>query len=83
MGLCGAVVGCLSGLGLGLLVTRIGIPMPSPPGSTVHWIAHVAIVPDVYVFAFLMAVMTALISSVFPAWRASHLVTADALRHNI
>ncbi len=82
MGLIGGVLGMLIAVGVKLLIDAAGgIPMPPPPGMTVGVSAFVAFVPSVAIMAFLTAVGTALISSIFPACHASRLEVVDALRH--
>jgi putative ABC transport system permease protein len=83
LGMCGGFLGCAGGYTLALLISHVGISMPSPPGTTIQWIAHIAIVPGVFGFAFLMAAGTALLSAVAPAIKASRLDIAEGLRHNI
>jgi putative ABC transport system permease protein len=83
LGLLGGILGCSVGALLAFIITQIGIPMPDAPGTTEKWIAHIAIVPSIAATAFLSALAMALASSVFPAMKAAHLETAEALRHNI
>lgn len=86
----GLILGCLGGL-LGLAggyvlaeaVSWFGIPMPTPPGTTTPWTARIAVVPGVFASAFLLALATSFISSLYPAWKASRLEIADALRRNV
>jgi ABC-type lipoprotein release transport system permease subunit len=54
--------------------------MPPPPGTTITWYSEPLIVPSVLAYAFLLALVTALISSVYPAHKASRLEIAEALR---
>jgi len=83
LGVLGGIFGGLAGCALAIIISRIGIPMPSPPGSTMVWIARIAVTPGALGAAFTMALATALIASVVPAHRASRLDIGDALRHNI
>jgi ABC-type lipoprotein release transport system permease subunit len=57
--------------------------MPTPPGTTVQWIAHIKIVPRIFVEAYLMSLATALVSVILPALKASHYEIAEALRQNV
>lgn len=83
LGVLGGAAGLAGGYVLASVISYIGIPMPPPPGTTTHWTARIAIVPDVFAFSFVLAVVTSVISSIYPALKASKLEIADALRHNI
>ncbi len=86
-GLLLGAVGGLVGLGAGSVVAKaisvVGIVMPTAPGTTFNWVARVALVPRVFVWAYVMSVAAALFSSVYPAVKASRLEIAEALRHNV
>lgn len=79
------VMGGLLGLTLGTLITLIvhavGIPMPPPPGATMTWISEPIVVPSVLAYAFFLGLVTAILSACYPAYKASRLEIADALRH--
>ncbi len=81
LGVMGGVVGVTIGVLVAKLVSSVGIPMPPPPGSTQGFTAHIMIVPGVLLQAFLLSLVTAVVSSIYPAWRASRLNIVDALRH--
>jgi putative ABC transport system permease protein len=83
LGVLGGIIGLTGGYLLATLISYIGIPMPPPPGTTTYWTAKIAIVPGVFAFSFLLAVVTSVLSSIYPAIKASRLEIADALRHNI
>lgn len=80
LGILGGGLGLLVGSSLTLLVKHIGIPMPPPPGATLSWLSEPIVVPSVLAFAFFLSVVTALISSCCPAYKASRLEIAEALR---
>jgi putative ABC transport system permease protein len=82
LGATGAVVGVAVGMLLAFAVSAIGIPMPPPPGSTEGFTAGIRITPALTIQALLLAAATALIASVYPAWKASRMIIVDALRHN-
>lgn len=77
-GACGVLLGYLAAS----LISAIGIPMPPAPGMSRGFIAAIIITPAIIWQALLLALMTTLIASIYPAWRASRLVIVDALRHN-
>jgi putative ABC transport system permease protein len=82
-GVLGGTLGCLAGLFLAYVISLIGIHMPTPAGTTIEWTARIAVTPGAVGFAFGMAMTTAMLSSVFPAMKASRLEIAHALRHNV
>ena len=81
LGVLGGLIGITLGTGLAQLISFIGIPMPPPPGATVSWVAHVKVVPALLFSSFLIALISSLVSSFYPALKASRLIIADALRH--
>ena len=82
LGVFGALIGLMIGLGLAALISAIGIPMPPPPGMDRALIGQIRITPALAFESTLLAVATTLIASVYPAWKASRLTIVDALRHN-
>jgi putative ABC transport system permease protein len=76
------LVGGILGLGMARLISSIGIPMPPPPGSNRGYTAEILVTPALALRAFAIALGTALLASLQPAWRASRLKIVDALRHN-
>jgi putative ABC transport system permease protein len=81
LGIAGGVIGVLAGYALGALVSAIGIPMPPPPGMARGYTGQIAISPALAFDAFLLAFVTTLVASIFPAWKASRMNIVDALRH--
>jgi len=55
--------------------------MAPPPGSTRGFMARIWIIPEVLALAFTLSLLTALVSSFYPAFRASRLHVVEALRH--
>ncbi len=82
LGIFGALIGLIVGLGLAALISAIGIPMPPPPGMDRALIGQIRVTPTLAIESMLLAVVTTLIASVYPAWKASRLTIVDALRHN-
>ena len=81
IGVLGAFLGLLVGLGLALLINKIGIMMPPPPGRTTGYPLLVDIVPVVFAGVFVLISLTTVVSSLIPAFRASRLKIVDALGH--
>lgn len=80
IGIVGGVIGIVAGAVLTSIIGKAGLPMPPGPGFTTSWTCEPFIVPSVLVSSFLLAVVSAIVSSVSPAFRASRLDIADALR---
>jgi putative ABC transport system permease protein len=84
-GLLGALAGLLGvclGYLLALLISHVGIPMPPAPGMSRGYTGHIIITPGIAFDALLLAIVTTLLASLYPAWRAARLNIVDALRHN-
>jgi putative ABC transport system permease protein len=82
LGVAGAVAGVLIGIMLALLVSRIGIPMPPPPGRQVGYSAGIMLTWRLVLGTLALAILTTMLASLYPAWKASRLAIVDALRHN-
>ena len=84
-GLFIGAIGGIAGVALGALlaagISKVGIPMPPPPGMARGFVGEILVTPGLVLDALLLAAATALIASAYPAWRASRMVIADALRH--
>ena len=82
LGLVGGLVGIGIGIVLAQAISSVGIPMPPPPGSSRAYRAGILVTTPLVLRAFAIAVGTALLASLHPAWRASRLKIVDALRYN-
>lgn len=82
LGIIGAIVGALLAGALAMAISTVGIPMPPPPGMAHGYIAQIRITRYLATESVLIGVLTTLVASVYPAWRASQLEIVDALRHN-
>jgi putative ABC transport system permease protein len=82
LGLVGGLLGVGIGLAVARLISTIGIPMPPPPGSNRGYTAEILVTPPLVLRAFAIALLTSVLASLQPAWRASRLKIVDALRHN-
>jgi putative ABC transport system permease protein len=82
LGLIGGALGVLLGTALASLISWVGIPMPPPPGMARGFTGEILVTRGIAVDAFVLAVITTLVASVYPAWKASRMVIVDALRAN-
>jgi len=82
LGIVGGGLGVLVGLLLALAISAIGIPMPPPPGMDVGFSGEIIVTWPLAAGVLLLAVVTTLLGSLYPAWKASRMVIVDALRHN-
>ena len=69
-------------MSLAALISAIGLPMPPPPGMAHGYTGAILVTPRIAAEAFLLAVLTTLIATVYPAWTASRKQIVDALRFN-
>ncbi|MBI3615864.1 MAG: ABC transporter permease [Candidatus Omnitrophica bacterium] len=81
LGALGGGIGIIAGIGITRLIASIGIPMPPPPGATMRWVSEPMIVPWTILFAFALSMAASLLSSFYPAYKASRLEIAQALRY--
>lgn len=80
LGFFGGIVGVILGVVAAAIISHIGIPMPPPPGAAVGYIAGIRVTPAIVLDALALAVLTAFLAGLYPAWRASRLNICDALR---
>jgi putative ABC transport system permease protein len=84
-GLMTGVIGGLLGLAIGALLATIinngNVMLPPPPGYTVGYRLQILLQTPVMMTAFLISVVTATLSSILPAFKASRLKIVDALGH--
>ncbi|QSA95692.1 FtsX-like permease family protein [Methylococcus sp. EFPC2] len=81
LGLFGGVVGAVVGVSLAEIISKIGIPMPPPPGMTVGYTAEIRVTTELVVGSLVLALGTTVVASIYPAWKAANLQIVDALRH--
>ena len=81
IGMLGGTVGVVMGVLLAQLISAIGLPMPPPPGMAHGYLAKILVTPELAIDAFLLAMVTTLIASAFPAWKAGRMNIVDALRY--
>jgi putative ABC transport system permease protein len=82
IGILGGIVGIALGYALAALISAIGIPMPPPPGMAHGYIAQIVFTPELAQDAALLALITTLVASAFPAWKAGRMNIVDALRYS-
>lgn len=82
IGLVGGCIGLAVGLILGAIISAIGIPMPPAPGMSHGYTAGIIISPELAIDAFILAIVTTLLASLFPAWKAGRMNIVDALRYS-
>jgi len=82
IGVIGSVLGLLLGWSLATLISWVGIPMPPPPGSSQGYSGKILFTGWMALNAFFLAVGTALLASLYPAWKASRMEIVEALRHS-
>jgi putative ABC transport system permease protein len=82
LGALGGLVGVTVGYIAATIISYVGIPMPPAPGMSIGFTAEIRLTPAIAFDAWIMAISTTLLASLYPAWRASRLVIVDALRHN-
>lgn len=80
IGLIGGLIGLGLGYALAAGISWVGIPMPPPPGMARGFVGQVLVTEDLAWNALSVAGVTAFLASLYPAWRASRMVIADALR---
>lgn len=78
----GAFFGIIAGIVLAQIINFCGgVPMPAPPGHTTSYSILIKINMDLIVTAFVVSVLAALISTIFPVLRAVRMKVVDALGH--
>lgn len=82
LGIFGGVFGLLVGWAGALAISAIGIPMPAPPGMAFGYTAEILVTWQMALQGFMLAILTTLLASVYPAWKASRKEIVDSLRHN-
>jgi putative ABC transport system permease protein len=81
IGLLGGVLGVAAGALDAFAINHMNLMLPPPPGYTVGYALRVMLTPPILITAFLISFITATISSIVPALKASRLKIVDALGH--
>lgn len=82
IGIVGGILGIVIGYVLGAAISAIGIPMPPPPGMARGYTGQILISLPLALDALILALVTTLLASIMPAWKASRMNIVDALRCN-
>lgn len=80
LGLVGAALGTLAGIGLGWAISSVGIQMPPPPNSNMDYVARIQLLPTVIAGAMAVGLLATVAASVWPALRVSRMPIVEALR---
>jgi putative ABC transport system permease protein len=82
LGVIGGSAGTLVGWGMAQVISAIGIPMPPPPGMDVGFQAEVLVTYRLAAQGLMVSVCSAVLATLYPAWKASRLQIVDALRRS-
>lgn len=82
IGLLGGTLGIVLGYASAHAISAVGIPMPPPPGMAHGYLGQILVAWPLVLDSLLLAIITTLLASIFPAWKASSLNIVDALRCN-
>ena len=81
IGVIGGILGLSIGSLLAWLINHGNVMLPPPPGYTSGYRLQILMQPAVLITAFLVSFVTATISSIVPALKASRMKIVDALGH--
>lgn len=82
LGVVGGLIGLILGTMLAHIISKIGIPMPPPPGAARGFTGEIRLSWTLAATSYLLAIGTSTLASMFPAWKASRINIIDAIRHN-
>ena len=81
------VLGALAGAGLAVLlasvISAVGIPMPPPPNMEAGYTARIMLTPAAVLQACAIGAVSAVLASLFPAFRVVRTPIVDALRRAV
>jgi putative ABC transport system permease protein len=81
-GIVGGLIGVLLAIAIAHAATVIGIPYPSPPGSTRPFRGGVDLVPPALWSSFSISVMATILAAILPIWRVLRVPIASTLRRS-
>jgi len=82
LGAVGGLIGLILGTVLAHVISKIGIPMPPPPGAARGFTGEIRLSWTLAATSYLLSIGTSTLASMFPAWKASRINIIDAIRHN-
>lgn len=83
IGFIGATTGVLFGCVIGSLISVAGIPMPPPPNANVGYTAHILLLPEDIITAWLIGFSATCLATILPARRAAKSDIVDSLRYGV
>nr|VFK16227.1 MAG: putative ABC transport system permease protein [Candidatus Kentron sp. LPFa]VFK31590.1 MAG: putative ABC transport system permease protein [Candidatus Kentron sp. LPFa] len=82
LGIIGGILGIIAGIVVATLINLSGgIPIPAPPGMSRGYVSFILIVPEILAYGFVLTVLVSVLSSIWPAWKASRIKIVEALAH--
>ncbi len=81
VGVLGGTLGLIVAFVLAIIINHSNIVMPPPPGLSGGYAVIIDFVPQIYVGVFILIVCTTVVSTIFPAFKASRMKIVDALGH--
>lgn len=82
LGFLASGIAVIAGIGIALMISSIGIPMPPPPNANSGYIAFIRLVPNVIATAFCVGFFATLLACIFPAYKVTRMPVVEALRYN-
>lgn len=82
LGVLGGGVGLVLGYLLAIIISAIGIPMPPPPGMAHGYVGQIILTGELVTDAVVLSIVTTLLASALPAWKAGRMNIVDALRYS-
>ena len=82
LGLAGSAVGVAFGVALAAAISAVGIQMPPPPNADLGYTARIQIVSAEIALACAVGMAATVGAAILPAWRATRMPVAEALRQN-
>jgi putative ABC transport system permease protein len=83
LGAIGAAMGVVVGVGLAVVISMIGIPMPPPPNSESGFTATIRIVPMILAAAFALGILASIGAALLPARHLARIPVVEALRRGV
>ncbi len=81
LGLIGGIIGILLGILAAKGISAGGFIMPPPPGGTSGFPIRILVVPHLLMESLVLGITASVVSSIYPAIKASRLKVVDAIRH--